>query len=82
MKIYDLNPGEKALIEKVLGDEKLAKRLSALGLVEGTEIPISQAFTLERVIPSFFAISDCVNFCFVRNSFIFSAIITKMPPLL
>lgn len=38
MKIYELNPGEKALIEKVLGDEKLAKRLSALGLVEGTEI--------------------------------------------
>ena len=37
MKIYDLNPGEKALIEKVLGDEKLEKRLSALGLVEGTE---------------------------------------------
>ena len=45
MSICDLNLGEKALIDKVLGDEKLARRLSALGLVQGTEIE------LKRVAP-------------------------------
>jgi ferrous iron transport protein A len=38
MSICDLRPGQKALIEKVLGNEKLSKRLQALGCIEGTEI--------------------------------------------
>ena len=35
---------------------------STIYCVEGTEIPISHAFTLERVIPSIFAKSVCVYF--------------------
>lgn len=43
--------------------------------VDGIGIPISRAFTLERVMPSFFARSDCGNpFCF-RRDFILSATI-------
>lgn len=38
MSVCDLRPGQKALIEKVLGNEKLSKRLQALGCIEGTEI--------------------------------------------
>jgi len=38
MSICDLKPGEKALIDYICGDEKLAKRLLALGCIEGTEI--------------------------------------------
>lgn len=38
MCICDLLPGDKAYIELICGDEKLSKRLLALGLIEGTEI--------------------------------------------
>jgi ferrous iron transport protein A len=38
MSICDLRPGQKALIDKVLGNDKLSKRLQALGCIEGTEI--------------------------------------------
>lgn len=38
MSIYDLRPGEKAYVSNIIGDEKLAKRLLALGAIEGTEI--------------------------------------------
>lgn len=40
MSICDLKPGEKALIENIAGDEKLAKRLLALGCIEGTEVAL------------------------------------------
>ena len=40
MSIYDLKPGDKALIESICGDEKLAKRLLALGCIEGTEVTL------------------------------------------
>lgn len=48
--------------------------------VDGTEIPISQAFTLERVIPRCFANSVCVNPICSLSDFILSAIIK--PPFL
>lgn len=38
MSICDMKLGEKALIESVKGNEKLAKRLLALGCLEGTEV--------------------------------------------
>ena len=38
ISIYDLKPGDKALIQSVCGDDKFAKRLLALGFIEGTEI--------------------------------------------
>jgi ferrous iron transport protein A len=40
VSVCDLKPGQKALIEKVLGNEKLSKRLQALGCIEGTEIEL------------------------------------------
>lgn len=36
MCICDLKLGEKGIINKINGDSKLAKRLSALGCIEGT----------------------------------------------
>ena len=40
MSIYDLRLGESATIDKILGNEKLAKRLLALGCTQGTEIQL------------------------------------------
>ncbi|OFI05293.1 ferrous iron transport protein A [Clostridium acetireducens DSM 10703] len=40
MSIYDLKPGEKAYINNIVGNEKLAKRLLALGCIEGTEVSL------------------------------------------
>ena len=40
ISIYDLKPGDKALIQSVCGDEKFAKRLLALGFIEGTEVKL------------------------------------------
>ncbi|MBV7276326.1 ferrous iron transport protein A [Clostridium thailandense] len=40
MSICDLRPGERALIEGISGDEKLIKRLLALGCIEGTEVSL------------------------------------------
>ncbi|MCT8977670.1 ferrous iron transport protein A [Clostridium sp. CX1] len=40
MSICDLKPGQKALIDNIVGDEKLAKRLLALGCIEGTEVSL------------------------------------------
>ncbi|MBE6048551.1 MAG: ferrous iron transport protein A [Clostridium sp.] len=45
MRLNDLKIGENAVVKAVKGDEKLAKRLSALGCIEGTEIK------LKRVAP-------------------------------
>ncbi|WP_238881334.1 ferrous iron transport protein A [Clostridium sp. YIM B02551] len=45
MCICDLKPGQVGLINEIAGNEKLAKRLLALGCVEGTEV------TLKRVAP-------------------------------
>ncbi|GAB6169747.1 ferrous iron transport protein A [Clostridium carnis] len=45
MSICDLKLGDKAIIESISGDEKLAKRLSALGCIKGTEVE------LKRVAP-------------------------------
>jgi ferrous iron transport protein A len=38
MSICDLKPGEKGYIHSITGDEKLIKRLFALGCIEGTEV--------------------------------------------
>ena len=40
ISIYDLKPGDKALIHSVCGDAKFAKRLLALGFIEGTEVKL------------------------------------------
>ncbi len=38
MSIIDLKPGENGYIKNIIGDEKLTKRLLALGCIEGTRI--------------------------------------------
>ncbi|MCH3963777.1 MAG: ferrous iron transport protein A [Clostridium sp.] len=38
MSICDLKPGQKAAIKSIHGNKKLAKRLLALGCIEGTEV--------------------------------------------
>ena len=46
MTIYNLKPGNKGLIQEVACDAKLAKRLLALGFVEGTEIVVKNTAPL------------------------------------
>lgn len=46
MSICDLKPGQKALIENIIGDEKLTKRLLALGCIEGTEVSMKTSAPL------------------------------------
>ncbi len=40
MSIYDLRPGRSAIIDTITGDTKLAKRLFALGCIEGTKVTV------------------------------------------
>lgn len=40
MSIFDLKVGEKAIIDSVTGNDKLAKRLLALGCIVGTEVEV------------------------------------------
>lgn len=42
MCICDLKLGEKGIINDIHGDSKLAKRLSALGCIEGTEVELKR----------------------------------------
>ncbi|WP_125153866.1 FeoA family protein [Clostridium rectalis] len=43
MSICDLNPGDKAFIKDICGNEKLVKRLLALGCIKGTEISFKKS---------------------------------------
>jgi ferrous iron transport protein A len=43
MSVFDLKIGEKAIINHIIGDDKLARRLLALGCIEGTEVAIRTA---------------------------------------
>lgn len=40
MCICDLTPGENGFIHEIHGDIKLAKRLLAIGCIEGTEVSL------------------------------------------
>lgn len=42
MSLCDLKPGEIGIIESIQGDEKLTKRLFALGCIEGTQIQLKR----------------------------------------
>jgi Fe2+ transport system protein A len=57
MCVCDLNPGQKGFVHEIRGDMKLAKRLQALGCVEGTEILIKAVAPLGD--PIVFNISGC-----------------------
>ncbi|MFU0825281.1 FeoA family protein [Clostridium sp.] len=40
MSIVDLRPGQDGFIKNIMGDEKLSKRLLALGCIEGTKVTL------------------------------------------
>jgi ferrous iron transport protein A len=40
VSIYDLKPGETGVIDIISGNPKLAKRLLALGCIEGTSVTV------------------------------------------
>lgn len=42
MTVYDLKTGQRGTIDNIDGDVKLAKRLLALGCINGTEICIKK----------------------------------------
>ncbi|WP_455538128.1 FeoA family protein [Terrisporobacter sp.] len=42
MTVYDLQVGQKGTIHNIYGDERLAKRLLALGCISNTEIEIKK----------------------------------------
>lgn len=46
MSINELRPGSVAVISDIAGDVKLAKRLLALGCIEGTEVKIKRTAPL------------------------------------
>lgn len=46
MSIYELKPGQKAFVSSIIGDERLSKRLLALGAIEGTEISVKRTAPL------------------------------------
>lgn len=43
MSINELKPGDRAYVKDICGDEKLCKRLLALGCIKGTEVEVKQA---------------------------------------
>lgn len=40
MTVYDLEIGQKGIIKNIFGNEKLTKRLLALGCIDNTEIEV------------------------------------------
>lgn len=46
MSVNDLKPGESAVIDSIAGDERLAKRLMAIGYIEGTKITLKNTAPL------------------------------------
>ena len=46
MTVYDLEIGQKGIIKNIFGNEKLTKRLLALGCIDNTEIEVRKIATL------------------------------------
>ncbi len=46
MTVYDLKVGQKGIIDNIYGNEKLAKRLLALGCTNETEIEVRKVAPL------------------------------------
>ena len=43
MSLFDLRPGQSAVIDCITGDNKLGRRLLALGCIEGTPVKMIHA---------------------------------------
>ncbi|WP_270942397.1 FeoA family protein [Romboutsia lituseburensis] len=50
MTVHDLKIGQRAIIKVINSDEKIKKRLLALGCVEGTEIQVKKVAPLSDPI--------------------------------
>ena len=48
MTVYDLKVGQKGIIHNIDGDERLAKRLLALGCINNTQIEIKKIAPLGK----------------------------------
>lgn len=46
MTIYNMRVGESGFVKDIVGDNKLAKRLMALGCVKGTEVKVKMVAPL------------------------------------
>lgn len=46
MTIYSMKVGQTAYVRDIMGDNKLAKRLMALGCVKGTEVKVKMVAPL------------------------------------
>lgn len=46
MSIVDLKPGENGYIKNIIGDERLTRRLLALGCIEGTRVTLKNTAPL------------------------------------
>ena len=58
MTVYDLKVGEKGIINNIYGNEKLAKRLLALGCINETEIEVRKIAPLGDPILVSFRVFD------------------------
>ncbi|RDY27557.1 ferrous iron transport protein A [Romboutsia weinsteinii] len=47
MTIYNLKIGQKGIVDNIKGNDKLTKRLLALGLINGTEIEVKKIAPLK-----------------------------------
>lgn len=59
MTVYNLKLGQKGIIDNIAGNEKLMKRLLALGLIDGTEVEVKKIAPLNDPI--------MINFRRVKN---------------
>ncbi|EGT3845308.1 ferrous iron transport protein A [Clostridioides difficile] len=50
MTVYNLKLGQKGIIDNIAGNEKLMKRLLALGLIDGTEVEVKKIAPLNDPI--------------------------------
>ena len=60
MTVYDLKVGQKGTIHNIDGNEKLARRLLALGCINNTEIEIKKIAPLgDPIIVNFRGLKSC-----------------------
>ncbi|MBU5590509.1 ferrous iron transport protein A [Clostridium sp. MSJ-4] len=74
MCVCDLKIGQRGTVLSINGDEKLAKRLLALGCVEGTEILIKRSAPLgDPIVINFRGFDMAIRKTDARNIYIDSA---------
>jgi ferrous iron transport protein A len=66
--VFDLKPGEKAYIHSLEGNDKLVKRLMALGCIEGTEVTFKTKAPLgDPVVINFRGFDLAIRKCDAKN---------------